>query len=181
MDLMNSHYENRLWKILEKEQLADLSQFHKRGACDEVPLFSRESDIEFLWKEEGRAANAILLQFALKFLKAVIAYEEHRSGYFAAITVWSIAAEPLVPHLFVWCKNVRQLKKSLVLDTAANPFAKQISKLVSRLHLGERFETCQDASFLADATRVFIAPQSPPYDGFLTLSGLRKHTQVVAG
>src|SRR5439155_22935048 len=97
MEPMNSQYENRLWKILEKEQLADLSQFHQRGVFDEFPLFSRESDIDFLLKEEGAAAGEVLLRFALKFLKAVIAYEEHRAGYFAAVTVWINFADLLVP------------------------------------------------------------------------------------
>jgi hypothetical protein len=46
-------------------KLADLSQFHRRGAFDEVPLFSRECDITFL-PQEGNGASEILLRFALK-------------------------------------------------------------------------------------------------------------------
>ena len=79
------NYESRLWRLLEKGKLADLSQFHRPGFFDEVPLYSRESDVDFLPDDE--TANEVLLGFALKFLKSVIAYEQHRSGYFAAITV----------------------------------------------------------------------------------------------
>src|SRR5437762_4130479 len=83
-------YESRLWRLLEKEKLADLSQFHRHGFFDEVPLYSRESDISFLPGDKDEA-SAILLRFALKYLKSVVAYEEHQTGYFAAITVSSLS------------------------------------------------------------------------------------------
>lgn len=176
MERMNNHYENRLWKVLEAEKLTDLSQFHQRG-FDEVPLFSRESEIEFLLKDD--AANEILLHFALKFLNAVIAYEQHQSGYFAAITVWSRSAQPLVPNLFVWCGDVKSLKARLALDATTTTFAKQISKLVSKMHLGEKFDVREDTSTGSDATRVFIAPERPPYHGFLPLNKFRKHARAI--
>ena len=172
---MNSQYENQLWKLLEKEKLADLSQFHHRG-FDEVPLFSRESEIEFLLKEDG--ANEILLQFALKFLRAVIAYERHDTGYFAAITFWSISAEPLVPNLFVWCGDVRDLKKKLALDAPTTSFAKQIKMFVSKIKIGEKFIVREDTSTDPDATRVFIAPERLPYPGFVPLTKFRKRVQT---
>src|SRR5437867_1337302 len=100
MERMNNHYEHRLWKLLEKEKLTDLSQFHADGTFDEVPLFSRESDIDFLPGNHA-AASEILLRFALKFLNAVIAYEDHPAGYFAAITIWSGSADLVIPNLFV--------------------------------------------------------------------------------
>src|SRR5262245_39824865 len=72
------NYESKFWAILTKEHLVDLSQFHKGNFFDEVPLFSRESDIEFLFVYPIHEINSILLRFALKFLKAVVSYEEHR-------------------------------------------------------------------------------------------------------
>jgi hypothetical protein len=177
MEHMNNHHdENRLWRILEKEKLADLSQFHQSGSFDEVPLFSRESDIDFLLKNDR--ANEILLRFALKFLNAVIAYEQHRRGYFAAITVWSQPAEPLVPNLFVWCGDVRRLKKKLALDGATSSFAKQIRKIVSKVQLGEKFEIGEDTETVPDTTRIFIAPGRPPYRGFMPLTAFRKQAKV---
>jgi hypothetical protein len=176
MERMNNDYENRLWKLLEKEKLTDLSQFHQRG-FDEVPLFSRESDVEFLPHEDD-AASEFLLRFALKFLNSVIAYEKHQSGYFAAITVWNLSAETLVPNLFVWCGDVRDLKEKLALDVAKTSFAKRIKKLLSKLHLCEKFEIREDTSTVPDATRVFIAPERPPYQGFLPLTAFRKQAKA---
>ena len=175
MGSMNNgnNYESRLWGLLEEEKLADLSQFHQRGFFDEVPLYSRESDIDFLG-DGKKTASEILLRFALKFLKSVIAYEEHHTGYFAAITVWSLSADPLVPNLFVWCGAVRELEKKLALTVVTTPFGKQIKKLVQRLHLGESFEVLEDISTVPDTTRVFIAPVRPPYEGFVALDTLRR-------
>jgi hypothetical protein len=172
MERMNKQYESRLWGLLEKDKLTDLSQFHQPGSFDEVPLFSRETEIEFLLKDD--TASEILLRFALKFLKAVISYEQHPRGYFAAITVWSLSADPLVPNLFVWCGDVGELKEKLPLDAATTSFAKQIKKLVSKLQLGEKFQIREDTVTVPDATRVFIAPERPPYQGFVPLTAFRK-------
>src|SRR5260221_315470 len=98
----SEYYESKLWAVLTKEQLVDLSQFHRSGFFDEVPLFSRESDIDFLSAHPSHEANRILLGFALKFLKSVVSYEEHRSQFVAAVTVWEPAEDDrVIPNLFV--------------------------------------------------------------------------------
>ncbi len=171
MNKINS-YESRLWNLLEEEKLADLSQFHQRGFFDEVPLYSRESDIDFL-PGGANAASEILLRFALKFLKSVVAYEEHRTGYFAAVTIWGFSDAPLVPNLFVWCGAVRELVNKLTLNDVKTPFGKQIKRLVPRLRLSDQFEVLEDTSTNPDAARVFIAPAQPPYQGFMSLGTLR--------
>src|SRR5205823_11648134 len=119
----SNHNESRLWKVLEKEGLVDLAQFHKPHLCDEVPLYSRLADISFLSKLDREEASAVLLRFGLKFLKAVISYEEHRTPYFAAITVWSSAeGDPVVPNLFVWFDSVSKLYDKLTLNAAKSGF-----------------------------------------------------------
>ncbi len=176
--MRNTHdYESRLWNLLEEEKLADLSQFHQRGSFDEVPLYSRKSETTFL-PDGTSAANDILLRFALKFLKSVVAYEEHRTGYFAAITVWSLSDTPLVPNLFVWCGPSRGLENRLTLSEVRTPFGKQMKRLVSRLRLSDQFEVLEDTSTIPDMTRVFIAPARPPYQGFLPLHTFCKPADV---
>ncbi len=168
-----NNYESRLWRLLEEKKLADLSQFHRRGFFDEVPLYSRASDVAFLPDDENEA-NGILLKFALKYLKSVVAYELHRTGYFAAITVWSFPDSPIVPNLFVWCGALRELKKKLALKAVATPFGKQLKKLVPRLNLGDHLEVLEQASTIPDTIRVFVAPARPPYRGFVTLDHFRR-------
>jgi len=168
---MNEKYDTRLWKLLEERTLADLSQFHQQGFFDEVPLYSRESDVDFLPDDE--TAKEVLLGFALKFLNSVIAYEQHRGGYAAAITVWDFTENRLVPNMFIWCRADRELEDKLTLRTVKTPFGKRIKKLVSKLRLGNQFSVLEDVLTIPDTTRVFIAPMVQPYQGFVTLDHFR--------
>jgi hypothetical protein len=168
-----NNYESRLWRMLEEKKLADLSQFHRPGFFDEVPLDSRQSDVDFLPEDESEA-NGVLLRFTLKYLKSVVAYEPHRTGYMAAITVWSFADSPMVPNLFVWCGALRELKKKLALKAVATPFGKRMKKLVPRLKVGDRLDVLEQASTVPDTIRVFIGPARPSYPGFVTLERFRR-------
>ena len=153
-----ANYESKFWDILAKDYLVDLSQFHKSRFFDEVPLFSRESDIAFLSKYTEDEASAILLGFALKFFNSVVFYEKHRAAYFAAITVWNYPAnDPCIPNLFVCSGCIPRLERKLVLNEATTPFGKRIKGLVSGLHLGVRFEVLEDTSTDRDMQRVFIS------------------------
>ena len=171
VERMNENYDARLWKLLEERNLADLSQFHQQGFFDEVPIYSRETDVDFL--PDDKTANEVLLGFALKYLKSVIAYEQHPGGYSAAITVWDFTEDRLVPNMFVWCGAVRELAEKLVLRTVETSFGKRIEKLVSKLRLGNQFSVLEDALTVSDTPRVFIAPVEQPYQGFGTLEHFR--------
>jgi hypothetical protein len=172
-----NNYESRLWELLKKENLADLSQFHRQGFFDEVPLYSRASDVRFLPDDE-RLANKILLRFALKFLNSIVAYEEHRTGYFAAITVSDISTGLLVPNLFVWCGPIRQLKGKLALDDPSTRFGKQVRKTVRELRLSESFDVLEETATTPESTRVFVAPARAPYRGFAALDDFRQVARV---
>src|SRR5437870_3607628 len=75
MERMNNHNETRLWRLLEKEKLTDLSHFHEPGIDDFIVVL-RQSDIEFHQRDEN-PANEVHLPFALKYLKSVISYKVH--------------------------------------------------------------------------------------------------------
>src|SRR5437016_2995287 len=113
MERMSNQIDHQLWKILKKEKLTDLSQFHLEGSFDEIPLFSREASLQFLLQD--KAINEVLFRFGLKFLNSVIAYEQHQTGYFAALTFWDEPAEIVIPNLFFWCGLPGDLKEKLTL------------------------------------------------------------------
>jgi hypothetical protein len=176
MDRMNNgaNYDSIFWNVLIKEHLADLSQFHGRGFFDEVPLFSRDSDVSFLKELTIERANGTLIGFALKFLKSVVSYEEHRSPYFAAVTIWSGSqTELVVPNLFVWSGSIARLRKRLILDVVRTPFGKKIKRIVSGRNLRSGFDLLEDTSTDAGETRVFISFTNPPYKSFEPLSRFR--------
>jgi len=167
-------YESLLWKVLEKEQLADLSQFHRAHFFDEVPLYSRETDVAFLPASRARA-NAALLRFSLKFLQAVISYGEVQTPFFAAVTIWDGSEEDLIqPNLFVWSGPPKKLKQKLELDAPATAFGKEIQHQLSKLRLRDRFAVREDTTTAAGIPRVFLAPARRPYPAFATLADFRK-------
>ncbi len=171
----NANYESKLWDILAKEHLVDLSQFHSSPFFDEVPLFSRQSDIEFLSRYPEDEASVILLRFALKFFNSVVSYEKHRAAYFAAITVWNhLETDPFIPNLFVCSGRIPWLKKKLVLNEATTPFGKRIKRFVSRVDLGVRFEVLEDTSTDRDMQRIFISQLVQPYPSFVPLTKFRR-------
>jgi hypothetical protein len=177
MERMNNKgddYESNLWNVLAREHLTDLSQFHKRDLFDEMPLFSRDSDVDFLKDSTVDQANGALLGFALNFLESVVSYEKHRSPYFAAITVWSSTrADRVVPNLFVWSRPVEQLRRNLILDVVKTSFAKKIERIVSGRKLQTGFDFLEDTLTDPGETRVFVSLSQPPYKSFVALSTLR--------
>ncbi len=164
-------YESSLWGVLEKNGLADLSQFHRANFYDETPLYSRLKDVDFLAHLPVKDANKALLKFSLKFLSAVISYEEHDAPYLAAITVWSGSDDaPIVPNIFVWNRHPERLWGTLELGVVRSPFAKSVKRLDSpRNGLFGLCDIYEDLAAPAQMSRVFIGPSVSPYKGFVLL------------
>ena len=59
--------------MLTKEGLVDLSQFHAADVFDEVPLYSRDSDVDFLFADSLQNGNGFLLR---------LCFEVPQSGHF---------------------------------------------------------------------------------------------------
>lgn len=171
--IKDGNYESRLWEILAKERLVDLSQFHRSHFFDEVPLISRDSDLDFLSDLPQEEADGILLGFALKFLKAVVSYEEHRARFVAAITVWGPGeGDRMIPNLFVWSGPARDLRSRLVLEPPTAPFARKVKRMVPHRHGKlpyQGFEVLQDTATEPGEVRVFISFAQPPYRAFVPL------------
>ncbi len=175
------NYDSALWTILVKERLADLPQYHEPGFFDEVPLFSRLSDLAFLPDTPRGRADSILLAFALKFLKSVIAYEERRSPFFAAITIWEFSeADRIIPNLFAWSGPIGNLKKKLSLDDVETSFGRRVRKLVRQTHLHGPFEVLEDLSEGIEMPRVFISLASQPYPGFVPIETFHRPARAVS-
>ena len=167
-------YDEKFWRVLVNEQLVDLSQYHKANFFEEVPLYSRDSDLGFLSEFDSSQANSILLGFSLRFLNAVIAYEIPRSSYFAAITIWEDSESDLiVPNLFAWSGPTQKLKRQLILGTVATPFGKRIKQTVATLGLGGKFGILEEAGASDSGCRLFISPSHAPYHRFVTLDQFR--------
>lgn len=162
--------EAHFWKMLEKSRLVDLSQYHQPDFYEEVPLYSRYADIAYLKQCSTAEASAILLRFSLRFLSAVISYEEHESDFFAAITASHTSLdEPIVPRIFVWSRPIAELYEKLKLKEPATPFGKSMKRVLSDLRLLTRHELLEETQALEEGSRVFVSPALPPYRGFVPI------------
>jgi hypothetical protein len=175
----NGDYESKLWKILEKEGVADLSQFHQPGFFDEVPFYSRTADVAFLRKLSSDRADSILLAFALKFLKALIWYETPSTPFLAAITFWNDPEDELiVPNLFVCCGKVKErIGGCLELHQPKKAASKRIRNLLKHLQFVDSLEVLEDSSTLEDMTRTFVGYMVPPYPNIVPLHYFQKEAQ----
>jgi hypothetical protein len=170
-------YEPELWKLLEKQKLAELSQYHQRGFFDEVPLYTRESEVRFLRELNGEGAKT-LLRFSLKFLKSIIAYEEHAKGYLAAVTFWNFTDTFPVPNFFIACEAVRRLDESLSLRPVTSAFGKHMKKVLASVDASKRFDILEDSTTVPGTPRVLMALARPPYRGYVTLNRFRKSAKA---
>lgn len=175
---LNGDYESKLWKVLEKEGLADLSQFHRNGFFDEVPLYSRSADVSFL-REFGRdKADSALLRFGLKFLKALTWYEVPERPFFAALTVWHNPDDELiVPNLFVCSGHVQEkVGDNLILHPVKAAASKRLEKLLSKLQLIESHQVLEDTATAPGTTRVFIGYPISPYPNVIPLHAFEERS-----
>jgi hypothetical protein len=170
--IQGKQYDSLLWESLARNGLTDLSQFHSADFFDEVPLFTRESDVAFLAKRPG-ARNRVLLSFALKYLRSVVAYEQHHRPFYAAITVWKFSTkESLTPNLFMYLQSIDALEEVLLLHPVTTPFGRKMETLVGSLPLSGQFEVFEDTSTVAGFPRVFVGPSEPFSDQHLPLRRL---------
>lgn len=153
--------------VLQEQQLADIAEIlSDREFCDEVPLYSRYRQVDFL-KQYGDV-DLLLMELSLDYLERVTSGTPIESTErFAAITV--IGADYLVPSIFL-CNSdaTRQLKK-LSLSRPSTTFGQQIDDLVKRARSDQEYIVLEDQMTVPGAPREFISFRFPPA-GFVSLS-----------
>jgi hypothetical protein len=167
------------YKVLKAEGLEDLSQFCKHEFCDEVPLYSRYTQVASLDDLELEEANPVLLDLGLNFLENIVKKSSPEHPFFAALTVWEEEGdEPIVPRIFICNKEPKGQLKQLVLHRPSTAFSKKIRKLLMEITPAGKYQVFEDDETLPDKARVFIGQRRPPYPAFVILrSFLAKRSQ----
>ncbi len=162
--MIPSQVKMRFDNVLRKQQLADVvSTFGNPDFFDEVPLFSRYDQVDFL-KQYGDV-NLLLLELALDYLDRV-ASEIHigNANRFVATTVISDdVAECIVPSVFVCNGKIKARLKDLHLSPPSEGLGKRIEALVRKANLHGVFAVLEDRVTVPDDVRVFIGYNSPPH------------------
>ncbi len=133
--------------VLKDEQLADISScFSDPDFFDEVPLYSRYAQVDFL-KQHGEV-DQLLLELSLEYLQKVRSEDR-----FVAITVGRNENEYIVPYVFV-CSNAR--REDLHLSPPSKGLGEYIQNLMQKIN-HQDYRIFEDHSAVSsDDVRVFI-------------------------
>lgn len=181
--MISSKVKTRFDSVLEKRQLADpATTFADPDFFDEIPLYARYKEVEFL-KQYGDV-NSLLIELSLDYLERVasnqptvgrrVASKQHTGarGRFVAITVMSDDdGEYIVPSVFVCNRMARTRLKKLHLTSPSKGLGKRIEAFVKKANGCTTFSVLEDRSTVPDDVRVFIGYRSPP-EGFVSIQAL---------
>lgn len=167
--MISSPMRTQFDSVLRDQHLIDdISTFAGSDYFDEVPLYSRYRQVDFL-KQYGDP-DVLLIELALDYLDRVTsAIQAERIKQFVAITIVSDDnGEHLVPQIFVCNGNVDQRLADLRLSDPTSALGKQVEQLVKIARPDRVFSVLEDRVTLPGDVRVFVGDKSPPH-GFLTL------------
>jgi hypothetical protein len=149
--------------VLKAERLADIpSLFRDPAFFDEVPLYSRYEQVDFL-KEYGDV-DCLLVALSLEYLQWVKSQgEPSKAKRFIAVTVVrDDVKEYIVPYIFICHSNTKTLLKDLHLSPISKGLGQYIQSLVQKTEHPQDYCVLEDRSTVPDAVRVFISYESPP-------------------
>lgn len=153
-------------RLLEEQKLDDLSQFFRDGFFDEIPLYSRYSQLSFLEYLEVGRADAVLIRLSLDYLDRIIHHAGPKSKFLAAVTVANTGTKKdyLQPSIFVCHGRIDELLKGrLMLRAPKSVFANRLKKIVDEVAGASRYHVLQDTRTIPRKVRVFISPKHLPH------------------
>ena len=155
-------YESSFERVLEAQNLLDLTQFDRAGYFDELPLYSHVAQLSFLDALDRDEADAVLLGLGLDYLDRVLTYAVPRVPFLAALTCFDFGKnEPLVPAIFVCHGSVDdRLGRRLVLRTPRSAFGARVSDLLESLGGGEHHQIGEDMQTVLRKARIFLGPKT---------------------
>jgi len=155
--------------VLRAEGLADIpSSFRDPSFFDEVPLYSRYEQVEFL-KQYGEA-DRLLLELSLEYLQRVKSERTaNKAMRFISVTiVRDDVNEYIVPYIFICNSNARMRLKDLHLSLPSKGLGKHIQSLMQKTDHPQDYRVLEDRSTVSDDVKVFISYKSPP-QGLISL------------
>jgi hypothetical protein len=149
--------------VLKAEQLADFpSSFRDPVFFDEVPLYSRYEQVDFL-KQYGEV-DRLLLELSLEYLQRVRSeWATNKPKRFIAVTiVRDDVNEYIVPSIFICNSNARKRLKDLHLSPPSKGLGKHVQILMQNTEHPQDYRVLEDRSTVSDDVRVFISYKAPP-------------------
>src|SRR5258708_3802190 len=148
--------------VLKAEQLFEIPpSFRDSDFFDEVPLYSRYEQVEFLKQYGG--VDRLLLGPSLEYLETVTsALAVNRPKRFIAVTIVRDAInEYIVPYIFICNSNASRRLKELHLSPPSKGLGKHVQSLLKETDYRQDYRVLEDRSTVSDDVRVFISYNSP--------------------
>ena len=160
--------------VLKAEQLVEVpSCFRDPTFFDEVPLYSRYEQIDFL-REYGEV-DRLLLELSLEYLQRVkFAGAIGKSKRFIAIAiVRDDVHEPIVPYIFICNRNATRQLKNLHLSPPSKGLGKYIKSLMQKTSHPQEYRVLEDRTTVCDEVKVFISYKHPGQERSVSMRSRR--------
>jgi hypothetical protein len=163
-DMITSIVKMRFESVLRGRQLGNLSRFAVSDFFDEVPLYARYKEVEFLKDYGDGNVDLQLIELALDYLERVVSETPpQKTKRFLAITIIRDDENNyLVPSIFVCNKDVTKRLKDLHLSLPRKGLGKQVELLVKKAGFQRAYTVLEDKQTVPNDVRVFISHKSPP-------------------
>jgi hypothetical protein len=157
--------KEKFLRVLKEERLDDPAQFFRAGFFDEIPLYSRYSQLSFLEQLPRDRANATLVRLSLDFLHRLTRSSVPSAGFLAAVTFNRYSKqEYLVPNVFVCHGKIDELiKGGLVLRAPGSVLASRLIETLGEVSDARRYLVLQDTQTIPREPRVFIGLRRHPH------------------
>jgi hypothetical protein len=159
--MMVASAHSQFAKVLNAEQLLPIpSRFREADFCDEVPLYSRYKQVDFL-KQCGDV-DRLLLELSLEYLEMVKSERPARkSERFIAVTIFRDSVdEYIIPCIFVCNNRPRTLMKELHLSPPSPGFGEYVHGLAKQMDQSRIYSVLEDRCTVPDDVRVFVGYES---------------------
>ena len=154
---------DRFNSVLKEEHLDEIpSSFREPGFCDEVPLYSRYAQVDFL-KQYGEV-DRLLLELSLDFLERVKSeWTPGKPKRLIAVTiVRDDVDEHIVPYIFVCNSAPKTRLKELHLSPPSKGLGQHIQNLLRKTAHPQDYSVLEDRHTVPGEVRVFVSYKSPP-------------------
>ena len=156
--------------VLRKEQLADRSQFSRPHLFEELPLYSRYEQIEFLSRFGD--PNTLLLKLAIDYLAEIVGTDADTPEWLGAVTMWEDDCDdddPIVPSIFICNDEVKRRLKDLDLQPAIGKFASFIKTALESIGTCDEMVVMAEDNTVEGSIRYFISYKTPRH-GMISLT-----------
>jgi hypothetical protein len=149
--------------VLKAEHLADVpASFHDPAFFDEVPLYSRYTQVDFL-KAYGEV-DQLLLELSFEYLERVRpeCAVGKRKRFIAVTIMRDDANEHIVPYIFICNSDADTRLNDLRLSPPSDGLGKYIQSLAEKTDHPEGYRVLEDRFTVSQDVRVYIGYKSPP-------------------